>query len=212
MDHESKKQKLLSLTTDIVSAFAGNNTVAIGDLPGLISSVFAALRTTGQAEEKASEPPTPAVPIRKSVSPDFLICLEDGKKLKMLKRHLKTRYHMSPEEYRQRWGLPRTTRWWPRPTPSSARAWPSGSGWAGGLRRCRHHLNRPLPPRNRLAGRRAPSAEQAHQPAERSFWLCWCVGLFPDFLARTGAFGQEVTPREKPERPLVRGFRPAASR
>jgi predicted transcriptional regulator len=107
MDHESKKQKLLSLTTDIVSAFAGNNTVAIGDLPGLISSVFAALRTTGQAEEKASEPPTPAVPIRKSVSPDFLICLEDGKKLKMLKRHLKTRYHMSPEEYRQRWGLPR---------------------------------------------------------------------------------------------------------
>jgi predicted transcriptional regulator len=106
MDHESKKQELLSLTTNIVSAVAGNNTVAMGDLPGLISSVFAALRTTGQAEEKANEPPTPAVPIRKSVTSDFLICLEDGKKLKMLKRHLQTRYHMSPEEYRRRWGLP----------------------------------------------------------------------------------------------------------
>jgi predicted transcriptional regulator len=107
MDHESKKQELLSLTTNIVSAFAGNHTVAMSDLPGLISNVFAALRTTGQVEEKANEPPTPAVPIRKSVTSDFLICLEDGKKLKMLKRHLQTRYHMSPEEYRQRWGLPR---------------------------------------------------------------------------------------------------------
>jgi predicted transcriptional regulator len=106
MDHESKKQELLSLTTNIVSAVAGNHTVAMGDLPGLISSVFAALRTAGQAEEKANEPPTPAVPIRKSVTSDFLICLEDGKKLKMLKRHLQTRYHMSPEEYRRRWGLP----------------------------------------------------------------------------------------------------------
>jgi predicted transcriptional regulator len=106
MDHESKKQELLSLTTNIVSAVAGHHTVAMGDLPGLISSVFAALRTAGQAEEKASEPPTPAVPIRKSVTSDFLICLEDGKKLKMLKRHLQTRYHMSPEEYRRRWGLP----------------------------------------------------------------------------------------------------------
>jgi predicted transcriptional regulator len=108
MDHEDKKQDLLSLTTDIVSAFAGNNTVAMGDLPGIISSVFTALRTVGQAEAaKVGGPPTPAVPIRKSVTSEFLICLEDGKKLKMLKRHLQTRYHMSPEEYRQRWGLPR---------------------------------------------------------------------------------------------------------
>jgi predicted transcriptional regulator len=106
MDPEGKKQELLSLTTDIVSAVAGNNTVAMGDLPGLISSVFAALRTTGQAEEKANEPPTPAVPIKRSIGSDFLICLEYGKKLKMLKRHLRTRYHMSPEEYRKRWGLP----------------------------------------------------------------------------------------------------------
>jgi predicted transcriptional regulator len=108
MDPEGKKQELLSRTTDIVAAFAGNNTVAISDLPGIISSVFAALRTAGQGEEtKAEASPTPAVPVRKSVTRDFLICLEDGKKLKVLKRHLQTRYHMSPEEYRQRWGLPR---------------------------------------------------------------------------------------------------------
>jgi predicted transcriptional regulator len=117
MDHEGKKQELLSLTTDIVAAFAGNNTVAIGDLPGIISSVFAALRTAGQVEEKAEAPRTPAVPIRKSVTSDFIVCLEDGKKLKTLKRHLKTRYNMSPEEYRQRWGLPQD---YPMVAPSYA--------------------------------------------------------------------------------------------
>jgi predicted transcriptional regulator len=106
MDDQNEQQQLLTLTTEIVASFAGNNTVAMGDLPGIISGVFAALRTAGQAEEKVNELPTPAVPIRKSVSSDFLICLEDGKKLKMLKRHLRTRYSMSPEEYRQRWGLP----------------------------------------------------------------------------------------------------------
>jgi predicted transcriptional regulator len=107
MDDQNEQQKLLSLTTEIVASFAGNNTVAVGDLPGIISSVFSALRTAGRAEEtKADEPPTPAVPIKKSVGSDFLICLEDGKKLKMLKRHLRTRYNMSPEDYRKRWGLP----------------------------------------------------------------------------------------------------------
>jgi predicted transcriptional regulator len=106
MDPEGNKQKLLSLTTDIVAAFAGNNTVAMSDLPGIISSVFSALRTAGQGEAtKAEASPTPAVPIRKSVTAEFLICLEDGKKLKVLKRHLRTRYNLSPEEYRQRWGL-----------------------------------------------------------------------------------------------------------
>jgi predicted transcriptional regulator len=108
MDHESNKQELLSLTTNIVATFAGHHTVAMNDLPGIISSVFTALRTAGQGEEtKAEAPPTPAVPIRKSVTAEFLICLEDGKKLKMLKRHLQTRYNLSPEAYRQRWGLPR---------------------------------------------------------------------------------------------------------
>jgi predicted transcriptional regulator len=108
MNHEGKKQDLLSLTTQIVAAFTGHHPVALGELPGLIASVFTALRTAGQVEEtKAEAPPTPAVPVRKSVTAEFLICLEDGKKLKMLKRHLQTRYNMSPEAYRQRWGLPR---------------------------------------------------------------------------------------------------------
>src|SRR4051795_1576086 len=106
MDDDSKPQHLLSLTTEIVASFAGGNTVAAGDLPALIASVFEALRTVGSpAVEKPAEAPTPAVPIRKSIGSDFLICLEDGKKLKMLKRHLATRYHMTPEDYRRRWGL-----------------------------------------------------------------------------------------------------------
>jgi predicted transcriptional regulator len=108
MDHEGKQPELLTLTAEIVAAFASNNTVTMGDLPGVISSVFTALRGAGQAEAtKAEAAPAPAVPIRKSVTSEFLICLEDGKKLKMLKRHLKTRYNMTPEEYRRRWGLPR---------------------------------------------------------------------------------------------------------
>ena len=107
MDHEGKQPELLNLTAEIVAAFASNNTVAMGDLPGVISSVFTALRGAGQAEAtKAEAAPAPAVPIRKSVTPDYIVCLEDGRKLKMLKRHLRTTYHLTPEEYRARWHLP----------------------------------------------------------------------------------------------------------
>lgn len=106
MDQKSEHQELLSLTTEIVSSFAGHHTVATGDLPALISSVFQALRTVGQVEaEKPAEAPVPAVPIKKSVGPDFLVCLEDGRKVRMLKRHLAARYGLTPEQYRQRWGL-----------------------------------------------------------------------------------------------------------
>ena len=106
MDAASDRQELLSLTTEIVASFAGNNTVAMTDLPALIASVFAALRSTGEAQvESAPEALVPAVSIKKSVTPDFIICLEDGKKLKTLKRHPATRYHLTPAEYRQRWGL-----------------------------------------------------------------------------------------------------------
>ena len=102
MDDDSKPQEFLSLTTEIVGSFVGNNAVAMSDLPALIASVFQALRTAGQAEpEKPAEAPTPAVPIKKSVQQDFIVCLEDGKKLKMLKRHLATRYKMTPKDYRQ---------------------------------------------------------------------------------------------------------------
>ncbi len=96
--------ELLELTTEIVSAHAGNNTVALGDLPKLIQEVYKTLSTLGTAGGTADRP-RPAVSAKKSVFPDYIICLEDGKKLKMLKRHLKTAYGMSPEEYRERWNL-----------------------------------------------------------------------------------------------------------
>ena len=108
MDDANNRQELLSLTTEIVASFTGNNMLAVAELPALISSVYTALRSAGTDKlEPAAEAPVPAVPIKKSIRPEFLICLEDGKKLKMLKRHLATRYNMTPDQYRQRWGLPR---------------------------------------------------------------------------------------------------------
>lgn len=100
------KTELLTLTADIVSAHVSNNTVAVTELPELIRLVYTTLNSQG-SEEKVEpvEKPTPSVPIKKSVTPDYIVCLEDGKKLKMLKRHLKTRYNMSPDEYRKKWGL-----------------------------------------------------------------------------------------------------------
>ncbi len=101
------QSELLSLTTEIVASHVSNNTVAVSDLPQLISLVYTALASQGKEEKpEPQEKPVPAVPIRKSVTPDYIICLEDGKKLKMLKRHLKTHYNMTPEEYRRKWGLP----------------------------------------------------------------------------------------------------------
>src|SRR6476619_157467 len=107
MDDSNNHPELLSLTTKIVAAHAGGNTVATSDLPALIGSVFAALRTVGTTEaSKPAETLVPAVPIKKSVMPEFIVCLEDGKQVKMLKRHLARSYNMTPVEYRQRWGLP----------------------------------------------------------------------------------------------------------
>jgi predicted transcriptional regulator len=99
---------LIDLAADIVSAYVSNNTVATGDLPGLISEVYAALQRTssGVAPEPQPEPLKPAIPIKKSVTPDYIVCLEDGKKFKSLKRHLRTQYGVTPEEYREKWGLP----------------------------------------------------------------------------------------------------------
>ncbi|MHA7773880.1 Ros/MucR family transcriptional regulator [Roseibium sp. M-1] len=97
---------LIDLTSDIVSAYVGNNTVAAADLPNLISEVHAALHKTVTASQEPEAPPqVPAVPIKKSVTPDFIICLEDGKRFKSLKRHIRTRYGLTPEEYREKWGL-----------------------------------------------------------------------------------------------------------
>ncbi len=98
---------LLSQTVEIVSSYVSNNTVLLGDLPRLIEETYAALEAQGSGGDAADpERPRPAVPIKKSIQPDYIVCLEDGKQLKMLKRHLKTAYNMTPEEYRERWNLP----------------------------------------------------------------------------------------------------------
>jgi predicted transcriptional regulator len=106
MADETKSPDLLSLTTDIVSAHVANNTVPLAELPALIHSVYRTLANIVPGPAEAADRPVPAVPLRKSVMPDYLVCLEDGKRLKMLKRHLKTAYNMTPEQYRERWGLP----------------------------------------------------------------------------------------------------------
>jgi len=98
----------LELTSTIVEAYVSNNTVPVSDLPALIRDVYETLVSLDGPVEPEQEAPQPAVPIKKSVTPDYIICLEDGKKLKMLKRHLKTAYDMTPDEYREKWGLPPT--------------------------------------------------------------------------------------------------------
>lgn len=106
MSNGSPSNALLSLTTEIVAAHVSNNSVALSDLPVLIEQVYKSLSNVGLEPAVVEERPQPAIPVKKSVTPDYIVCLEDGKKLKMLKRHLKTAYNMTPEEYRDRWGLP----------------------------------------------------------------------------------------------------------
>ena len=103
---KTNKDELLALTADIVASHVSNNSVPVSDLPVLIEQVFKTLASVGGGDAQTNDRPQPAVPIKRSVTPDYLVCLEDGKKLKMLKRHLKTRYSMTPDEYRDRWGLP----------------------------------------------------------------------------------------------------------
>ena len=100
-----ERGELLALTAEIVGAYLGNNAIDAGNVPDVIGAVFAKLTELAIGEEAAPVELTPAVPIRKSVADDYIICLEDGKKLKMLKRHLMTAYNMTPEEYRAKWGL-----------------------------------------------------------------------------------------------------------
>jgi predicted transcriptional regulator len=105
MTEKTSLSELLELTTEIVAAHVSNNAVEAGDLSSLIEDVYKCLHGLGEA---APEPEVlkPAVPVKKSVFPDYIVCLENGKKLKMLKRHLKTAYDMTPEEYREKWDLP----------------------------------------------------------------------------------------------------------
>lgn len=106
MSEQTNHTEILSFTADIVAAHLSNNTVPQTEIPALIERIYKTLTGLGGSGPSLAERPQPAVPIKKSVTPDYIVCLEDGKKLKMLKRHLKTAYDMSPEEYRERWGLP----------------------------------------------------------------------------------------------------------
>jgi predicted transcriptional regulator len=103
---ESNQIDALGMTTGIVSSFVSNNTVPAAELPALIRSVHAAIVNLSAGTEVEAESLAPAVPVAKSITPDFLVCLEDGRKLKMLRRYLRSRYNMTPEEYRERWNLP----------------------------------------------------------------------------------------------------------
>jgi predicted transcriptional regulator len=105
MPQDEQRRVLLRLTSTIVGAHVSHNPIAAAELPSVIVTVHQALATLGP--EEPAPKPNPAVPIKRSVTPDYIICLEDGKKQKMLKRHLKTAHSMSPDEYRERWGLPR---------------------------------------------------------------------------------------------------------
>ncbi len=110
----------IELAADIVSAYVSNNSVPAGELPSLISEVYNALLRVGSGVAVApAEPPKPAVPVKRSVNNDFIVCLEDGKKFKSLKRHLRTQYGLSPEEYREKWGLPAD---YPMVAPNYAKA------------------------------------------------------------------------------------------
>ena len=104
MPENTSQTEMLGLTAQIVSAHVSNNSVTTEALPALIQDVYRTLTNIGR-EPATPDKPQPAVPVKKSIFPDYIICLEDGKKLKMLKRHLKTAYNMTPDQYRERWGL-----------------------------------------------------------------------------------------------------------
>ncbi|NRA86218.1 MAG: MucR family transcriptional regulator [Rhizobiales bacterium] len=112
-------EKLVSLTADIAAAYVGNNSIAIDDIDGLISNIFSALNNVSTSTKAIENKQPPAVTISKSITQDHIICLEDGKKFKSLKRHLRTHYDLSPEEYREKWSLPMD---YPMVAPSYAAA------------------------------------------------------------------------------------------
>ncbi len=158
MAENVEQDQIIELTAEIVSAYVSNNNVASGDLPSLIKDVHLALnRTAGGISDPAPEPLKPAISVRKSVTPDFIICLEDGKRFKSLKRHLRTHYDLTPDEYREKWGSPPIIRWWRRTTPRRAPAW--RRRWASGRSGPRADAIR------RLRGRREAQPRSATLPA-----------------------------------------------
>ncbi|MFG1374239.1 MucR family transcriptional regulator [Xanthobacter oligotrophicus] len=142
----------LDLVADIVAAFVGHNTVAATELPALIQSVHAALSRLAAPAKETIEELKPAVPVKRSVTADFIICLEDGRRFKSLKRHLRTAYDLTPEAYREKWGLPRD---YPMVAPGYAAA-RSELAKASGLGQVR---KKPAAPVKKAPGRRkAPAA------------------------------------------------------
>jgi predicted transcriptional regulator len=107
MSEDMANGSFIELTADIVSAYVSNNSVSAGEIPGLINQVHGALlRVSNGQSEAPAEPLRPAIAVKRSITPDHIVCLEDGKKFKSLKRHLRTQYDMTPEQYREKWGLP----------------------------------------------------------------------------------------------------------
>jgi predicted transcriptional regulator len=121
MDHNTTTPNFVEITADIVSAYVSKNSVPAADLPGLLSTVHASLTKIAgqQGPAEVTERLEPIVPIKKSVTPDYIVCLEDGKKFKSLKRHLRATYDMTPEQYRAKWGLPHD---YPMVAPNYAKA------------------------------------------------------------------------------------------
>jgi predicted transcriptional regulator len=106
LTQENSNELLISLTADIVAAYVAKNNVAAGELPALIGQIHGSMSSLAAGGPAVREAPKPAVPVKKSITPDYIICLDDGKKFKSLKRHLGSAYGMTPDEYRQKWGLP----------------------------------------------------------------------------------------------------------
>src|SRR4051812_45490963 len=148
----------VELAADIVSAFVSNNSVPMAELPALIGSIHSALTSvsTGAAEEPAEEPKAPAMPIKKSVQPDYIVCLDDGKRFKSLKRHLRTTYNLPPDQYRAKWGLARD---YPMVAPNYAAARSELAKQMGlGARRRKTAEPEPTPPAAPARGRRKKAA------------------------------------------------------
>jgi predicted transcriptional regulator len=105
-ENANSAERLAALAAQIAAAYVGHHNIPAADLPQLIGTIYQSLARLGHGGAAVESRPEPAVPVRRSVAPDFIVCLEDGKKLKMLKRHLKTSYNLTPEQYRERWSLP----------------------------------------------------------------------------------------------------------
>ena len=166
-EQDSSSAGFLSLTADVVAAFVGNNSVPASELPDLIAKVHGALlNLANPAPAVTEEVLKPAVSVKKSVTPEYIICLEDGLKFKSLKRHLRTKYNMTPEEYRAKWACRTIIRWWRRAmlprAPTSRRRWGSASS-------ARSRPRRRRPPRAAAAAARRPDRRSSFATSRGRF-------------------------------------------